>query len=169
MTTNEQRRRIQNTLNRVHGQEFEEKINAALEFYESIGFAEIEKTPEPLRILQHLPGGKFLAVFTKKAQPDYKGTIKGGLSVVFEAKYTSALALQQSKVTQEQGKRMDSHQRLGARCFVVAGFSSGKVYTIPWPVWSDMKSRWGRKYITEEDIAEYRVPVSKAGFPRILE
>lgn len=56
-----------------------------------------------------------------------------------------------------QASYMDRHQRLGARCFVVAGFSAGEVYKIPWDDWRSMKELFGRKYVKEEDLQNYRV------------
>ena len=60
-------------LNRKQGGDFEDTINAACAAYRRQGVAIIDKTPEPMRVIQSLGNGKFLAIFTKKAQPDYKG------------------------------------------------------------------------------------------------
>ena len=95
--------------------------------------------------------------FEKKAQPDYKGTIKGGRTVMFEAKFTAKERMEQDRVEREQGEYLDRHERLGARCYVLAGFGSGEVYRIPWPAWRAMKELFGRKYVTEADLEQYRV------------
>lgn len=163
------RRQVMGKINRARGQQFENSIAAALNYYESIGFAEMEKTPEPMKIIRPMGNGQFLAIFEKRAQPDFKGTIKGGLSVVFEAKFTSGERMEQNRVLPQQAKRLDMHELLGARCFVVVGFATGGVYRIPWRVWCDMKSYFGRRYVTEADLKQYRVPTSKVGFPKILE
>lgn len=76
---------------------------------------------------------------------------------MFEAKFTSADRMEQSRVLQSQQDYMDRHQALGARCFVIAGFSSGLVYRIPWDVWKEMKTHFGRKYVTEADLDKYKV------------
>ena len=60
--------------------------------------------------------------------------------------------MEQSRVLQSQQDYMDRHQALGARCFVIAGFSSGMVYCVPWDIWKTMKDHFGRKYVTEADL-----------------
>ena len=63
---------LQNSQNRANGQYFEDLISQALEYYYEKGYASIEKTPEPMRVLKNCGENTFLAVYTKKAQPDYK-------------------------------------------------------------------------------------------------
>ncbi len=134
----------------------------------SRGIAEIAKTPEPMRPIQSLGRGKFIAIFEKTAQPDYKGTLKGGGAIVFEAKHTDADRLQQSAVTEEQAKRLDRHSRLGAECFVIVSFGFERYFKVPWEVFRDMKARYGRKYITPEDVKRVRVQVRRRRTPVYL-
>ena len=101
--------------------------------------------------------GKFTACYTKKAQPDYKGTLKGGRSVVFEAKHTSGDRLEQSVVTDDQRKRLDRHMALGAECFVMVSFGFREFFKVPWAIFRAMKEHYGRKYIKPEDVQEYKV------------
>ena len=84
-----QAQRTQGMVNRAQGKLFEERIDAALAYYDRLGVASVEKTPEPMRPLKRLSEGRFVAVFEKPAQPDYKGTLQGGRAVVFEAKHTT--------------------------------------------------------------------------------
>lgn len=70
---------------------------------------------------------------------------------MFEAKFTAKDRMEQDRVEREQGEYLDRHERLGARCYVLAGFGSGEVYRIPWPAWRAMKELFGRKYVTEAD------------------
>lgn len=163
------RRQLQGRISKAKGKKFEESLDAAFDHYAKLGFAVIEKTPEPMRPIKALEGGKFIAFFEKKAQPDYKGTIKGGRSVMFEAKFTAGDRMEQNRVLREQGECMDRHQRLGAHCFIIAGFASGTVYRIPWLVWSQMKEHFGRKYVTEADLDKYRVPTARNGVLMILD
>ena len=122
------------------------------------GEAEIEKTPEPMKQLGPKDRqGKFTACYTKKAQPDYKGTLKGGRSVVFEAKHTSGDRLEQSVVTDDQRKRLDRHMALGAECFVMVSFGFREFFKVPWAIFRAMKEHYGRKYIKPEDVQEYKV------------
>lgn len=159
----------QGLVNRAQGKRFEERIDAALAYYDRLGLASVEKTPEPMRPIRSLPQGRFVAVFEKPAQPDYKGTLKGGRAVVFEAKHTITGQMEQSRVTDTQAQRLDHHQDLGALCFVVAGFGQEDVFRIPWKVWRDMKAAFGRKYVTPKDLEEYRVKLGKSGALLLLD
>lgn len=149
---------IKGARNRINGKTLEQIIETACGWYSDQGIAEIEKTPEPMRILSSMKNGKFLCVFEKKAQPDFKGTLKGGRAVVFEAKCTTTDKLQQSVITPEQRERLDYHAGLGALCFVVISFDFKKYYRIPWYVFRDLKGRYGRKYIgIDDDISQYEI------------
>ena len=146
--------------NRAEGQMFEAVLDRTFAYYSEKGYAKIDKTPEPFKVIKRMEHTRFIGCFTKRAQPDYKGTIKGGRTVIFEAKFTSNDRLTQDRVSDAQATYMNQAQELGARCFVIAGFENGGVYRIPWYVWTDMKDRFGRKYVTEKDIQEYRISKS---------
>lgn len=157
------RRQWQGYQAKINGKHFEERLEATFNYYKSRGSALIEKTPEPMRVVKSVGGGKFIAFFEKKAQPDYKGILPGGRMVVIEAKYTTAAKMEQNRVRAEQSEYMDSYAKLGARCYVVAGFSSGNVYRIPWDDWNNMKTIYGRKYVTETDIEKFKVKTAWNG------
>ena len=131
------KRQLLGKIAKARGKQFESRIDDSFAYYAQKGFAIIEKTPEPMHPTKNLGNGKFIAYYEKQAQPDYKGTIKGGRTVMFEAKFTAADRMEQSRVLQSQQDYMDRHQALGARCFVIAGFSSGMVYCVPWDIWQD--------------------------------
>lgn len=133
------KRQLLGKIAKARGKQFESRIDDSFAYYAQKGFAIIEKTPEPMHPTKNLGNGKFIAYYEKQAQPDYKGTIKGGRTVMFEAKFTAADRMEQSRVLQSQQDYMDRHQALGARCFVIAGFSSGMVYCVPWDIWKTMK------------------------------
>lgn len=144
---------------KAQGKAFEDRLQAALDYYRARGVASIEKTPEPMKVLKSMGQGRFMCCFVKKAQPDFTGTVRGGRSVMFEAKYTTGDRLEQSRVLPSQTDYLNRHQALGAKCYVIAGFASGRVYRIPWKVWSGMKEKYGRKYVREEDLVDYLVDV----------
>ena len=144
--------------NRAAGEEWERILEASCQHYRLTGEAEIEKTPEPMKpIGPKNAKGQFLACYTKKAQPDYKGTLSGGQAVVFEAKHTDSDRLQQSAVTPDQEKRLDRHMALGAECFVMVSFGFREFFKVPWATFRSMKEHYGRKYITPVDVQEYKV------------
>lgn len=165
------RRQLQGAVSKARGKQFEERLDKAFAYYREHGFALVEKTPEPMRPIQNLGNGKFVAFFEKKAQPDYKGIIKGGRTVMFEAKFTAAERMERNRVLPGQADYLDQHQELGARCYVIAGFGSGAVYRFPWNIWRDMKKYFGRKYVTEADaeITTYLTPVTRDGVLLLLD
>lgn len=150
-----------NKRSRDSGKLFESYIDTACEYYRMIGRAEIEKTPEARTVVGRTGdrNSKLLCVNAKKSQPDYKGTMRGGTSIVFEAKHTDTGRIEQSRVTAEQADRLEAHYKLGAFCYVVVSFGFQLYARIPWSVWRDMKGIYGRKYITKEEAEEYKVPL----------
>ena len=152
-------------MSRERGKAFEDRIDASLEYYRSRGYAAVEKTPEPMKPIKPLGDGKFIACYVKKAQADYKGLVKGGRTVIFEAKYTDSDRLSQDRVTQEQTDYLNERAALGARCYVIGGFSSGNVYLIPWGIWCSMKDLFGHKYATEKDLENCKI---KTGWNGVL-
>ena len=160
--------RQQGRANRAEGRAFEEKIDKAFAYYKARGWAQIDKTPEPTKVIKRLDGGKFIAVIDRKAQPDYKGTINGGRSVMFEAKFTTSDRITDTRVTEAQWKYLAQAASLGAFCYILAGFSTGSVYKIPWEIWSKMKEYFGRKYVTEADLTQYQVQLAWNGLLQII-
>lgn len=117
-------RQAQGSISHALGESFEAQILTACEYYRSVCHAEIDKTPEPIKVISgrhQNPSGcwSFEAVFTKQAQPDFQGTIDGGRSVVFEAKATDKDRILQSAVTEEQARALKSHANMGALAFVL--------------------------------------------------
>ena len=150
---------IRGLQNREAGKAFEDEIATTLEVYKLLKLAAIDKTPEPMRVLQSLGKGRFMACFEGKAQADFKGTLRGGAAVVFEAKHTSTDQMSQDVVTEAQSRMLTLHTMLGARCYVLVSFGYKKYYRLPWGLWREMKSIFGHKYVTEPEIEQYRVPV----------
>lgn len=117
-------RQAQGSISRATGEGFEAQILTACAYYRAHGIAEIDKTPEPIKVISgrhQNPSGcwSFEAVFTKQAQPDFQGTLCGGSSVVFEAKATDKDRIMQSAVTEEQARALESHANMGALAFVL--------------------------------------------------
>lgn len=143
--------------NKAEGRSFEERLEMSFAYYKASGAAQIDKTPEPVKFIRRLNGGRFEAAPDKRAQPDYKGTLKGGRSVLYEAKHTTGDRMADNRVTEAQWNYLQQAAALGAFCYVLAGFGPENVYKIPWEIWRDMKSYFGRKYVTEKDLQQYKV------------
>lgn len=153
--------RIRGAQNRARGLNFEGEIKNACNFYLLKKAALIEKTPEPMKIIRDMGHGQFVACFEKKAQPDFKGCLHSGKTVVFEAKFTSTTEMHADAVIEGQWESLERYYEMGAVCFVVVGFATGGRYRIPWRIWRDMKAHFGRKYFREEDVQEYRLNYSQ--------
>lgn len=150
------RQQYQNKVNNAQGHFFEGYIKAGCAFYVERERADIDKTPEPFRVLEKFAGGIFKGRFTAAAQPDFQGTLDGGRSIVFEAKYTTTDRMKRDVLTQDQQDALERHDRRGALAAVCVGIGD-KFFFVPWKIWDDMKKYFGRKYVTAEDIEEYRV------------
>ncbi|MCI8935196.1 MAG: hypothetical protein HFE80_11970 [Clostridiaceae bacterium] len=147
----------QNAVNNAQGHFFEDYIKRACVLYSQQGRAEIEKTPEPFRVTaKNRNDGTFSGRFTARAQPDFQGTLDGGRSIVFEAKYTTTDRMKQGVVTDEQAKCLQHHHERGALSAVCVGIQNS-FFFVPWLLWADMKNLFGRKYVTADDLEELRV------------
>ncbi|MCD8355889.1 MAG: Holliday junction resolvase RecU [Clostridia bacterium] len=133
------------------GANFEKLIDSACNYYRREGIADIEKTPEPMKPIKSIGGGKFIAVYTDKAQADYKGYLQDGKAVYFEAKATMTDRITQDRVTKNQTERLERAYRMGVEVFVLCCFNDMVFIRVPWKVWRNMKDYFGRKYIAAED------------------
>lgn len=159
MTLEEYKRMTRGQRSREAGEMFEEIIASSLDWHEARGILKADKTPEPMKPLQK-PNkkGQFLACYTKKAQVDFCGTMQGGRAVRFEAKQTDTDRFERSRLTDKQMDDLRGHEKLGALCFVLLCFGVQNFYRVPWNVWENMKAIYGRQYVKEADVAQYRIP-----------
>lgn len=149
-------RSYQSLVNNAQGHHFESAVKAGCTYYKNREEAEIEKTPEPFRVIKKNTKGIFTGRFTGLAQPDFQGTLKGGQSICFEAKYTMTNKMQRNVLSDNQMDLLESHDRLGAKACVCIGIKDDYFF-IPWNVWRDMKEIYGRQYVNVTDIESYRV------------
>lgn len=150
------KQQYQNAANNAQGHLFESAIEAACNAYREDGRAEINKTPEPFRVLNKSSNGMFMGRFTAHAQPDFQGTLMDGRSIVFEAKTTTSDRMKRDVLTVTQQNALENHMNLGAVAAVCICIED-KFFFIPWIIWRDMKGHYGRKYVTANDVEEYRV------------
>lgn len=152
---------IRGRVNRKAGLIFEKFIEEACFTYELQGIAYIQKTPEPMTPIKpygNRKEGKFIACYTKQAQPDFKGTLKGGRSVLFDAKHTINDRIQQSVVTEKQWEMFDKSDAMGAYCWVVVSLEDRDYYRVPWQTWKNMKQEFGHLYMSRQELEPYRIP-----------
>lgn len=156
-TRKDPRIQLRGAANKQNGARFEQEIDLACQYYSRKKIAEIEKTPEPMRPIGPAEKGVFKAVYTASAQPDYSGVLASGRAVMFEAKYTATEKINQHRVTPEQTEKLSRYHELGGLCFVLICFGCANTYRIPWEVWTHMKEKFGRKYLTEQDVSDYQL------------
>lgn len=163
MQIDQQRAALQyrNKVNNAQGHFFEDYIKAGCALYSERGRAEIDKTPEPFRVTEKYSNGIFKGRFTAHAQPDFQGTLDGGRSIVFEAKYTTTDRMKRDALTPVQQKTLESHHRRGALSAVCVGIGD-KFFFVPWLLWRDMKDIFGRQYVTAADLENLRVKFNGA-------
>lgn len=143
------------------GQNFENLIERSCRYYAHKKIALIEKTPEPLKMVRAGRGREVVAVFEKKGQPDFKGTLKGGRSIVFEAKHTSANLIKLDRVERHQMDNLSSHNQLGAECFILISFQLKSFYRVPIADWEALPDKLSKKSANEKDLEEYKVEINK--------
>ena len=151
------RRQVRGARNKRNGKVFEEIVTNSCHYYFSQKTALIIKTPEPMQPIKSLGNGRFIAYYEKAAQPDYKGTLYGGRTVIFDAKHTESDRLKQEAVTRMQSLALNYHEGFGALCFVLVSFGFAQFYRIPWEVFKRMKEIYGRKYVMPSDLEQYKV------------
>ena len=62
------KRQLLGKIARQKGQYFEQRLDSTFDYYRDRGYALIEKTPEPMKVIKPEGNGRFLACYTKKAQ-----------------------------------------------------------------------------------------------------
>ena len=151
--------RIQGSKAKLRGQQFENLVEKSCSYYAHKKIALIEKTPEPLRMIKRGRGSQVIAVFEKKGQPDFKGTVLGGQSVVFEAKHTSGARITLDRVEQHQLANLSLHKGLGGECFILISFELKSFYRVPIDDWEALPGALNKKSANEKDLTQYKVDV----------
>lgn len=150
-----------------NGERFEHLIDVTCAHYSLRGLAHIQKTPEPFKLLKK-QGGQAIGVFTKKAQPDFTGTLKTGQSIVFEAKHTDSTNITFDRINKAQERDLTLHNHMGARALVVVSFGMKKFYAVPWPAWVYLKQNSGKKSVNQKDLVDFEIS-TKNGLLNLIE
>ena len=126
------------------------------DFYKRKGLADIARIDESFRVLKVKQAGRFEGRFTRNANPDFEGTLSGGMSICFECKYTSKESIRQSVITKYQVEVLDRKYRLGGVVGVLCGIQE-RYFLVPWKVWREMQEIFGKKSVNADDLKEYEV------------
>ena len=149
----EYKNRLKGKRNKASGELFERACDTLFGWLRARHFAHIQKTPEPLRVCGRTQKpGLFVATFTKQAQPDYQGTMRGGHSVVLEAKFTECERLEHSRITPMQAAELDAHEEMGAVVAVLVCFNFEKYGLVPWQHWKRLPELVKRKSLKKTDL-----------------
>lgn len=150
-------RRITGRKNKANGELFEKMLSEACRYYLQKNVAHIEKTPEPFHITGKDSSGIVSGYYEKKGQPDYKGVLCDGTGIMFEAKHTEKDRITQGVITDTQWASLDTYERFNAHCYVMVSLGLNTFYRVPWNVWKNMKELYGHKYMSEADLAQYKL------------
>lgn len=152
-----------------NGQVFEKYLEASCIRYRTKGIADINKTPEPMKPIGVVNKrlGHFKAVYEKKGQPDFLGTLKGGKSIMFEAKHTEATNLPFNRILPQQERDLENTTKLGGLALVIISFNLRNFYSIEWTEWKRLKETIGKKSVNEKDLEAYKIEF-KNGYLQFL-
>ena len=159
--TKDPRRQIIGRRSKAAGEHFELFLNRSCDYYKGLGIAIIDKTPEPFHITKNLGNGKMQGYFETQAQPDYKGILCDGSSIMFEAKHTDSDRILQNVVSDKQVEMLNDYTALGAQCFVMVSMGYENYYRVPWFTWKNMKEFYGHKYMDAKELEEFRLKIKE--------
>lgn len=145
----------------AYGTQFETLIERSCRRYSRQGIAHIQKTPEPTKVIKPTGGGRYIMVFTKKAQPDFTGTLNNGQSIVLEAKHTNITNIEFKRISLNQENELNIHEELGAQCLVIIAFRMKDFYVIPWSIWKTLKTTVGKKSLNQKDLENYKIELKR--------
>ena len=117
--------------NKNAGAYFEKMILASCRHYLDLRIAKIDKAHEPMKVIKSMQRGQYIACFTSKSEPDFKGTLANGRSIVFEAKHTDLDRMAFDRLQENQLNALMQHQMMGAVAFVLCSFGFEKFYRLP--------------------------------------
>lgn len=157
--------RIKGARNKSSGEFYERACDSLFGQLRARNFAHIQKTPEPMRVIGRTnKPGMFAAVFTQQAQPDYQGTMKGGHSVVLEAKFTDGERLGHDRIKPMQVSELDRHEAMGAVVAVLVCFNFEHYGLVPWDEWKRLPEIVGRKSLKADDLLPHGWKLDNAHF-----
>ena len=149
---------ITNSINRRAGSSSESILESMFEYQFKLGNMYIQKNNEPMKCIKNIGHGKFIAIYTGKSQPDFKGTIKGGRCIVIETKHTSTDRISMSCIDSSKNDEkmyLYNYESMGALCFIAIIFDNANPCMIPFHHFVSMKEIYGRKYMTRDECMKF--------------
>ena len=147
------------------GSRFEALIERACDRYREDGTAVIYKNSEPLKPRKKLgKGGAVSAYYQKKSVPDFTGVLKGGQTIMFEAKHvTGSPSMPFSRLQEHQEQYLIDFEDMGAQSYVLIGFDMTDFYMIPIDDYLNFKANNGKKSLNKNEIEDYRIEKTTKG------
>lgn len=144
------------------GRKFEEEVIRANRYYQNKGQALIQKISTPWNIVRR--GKQIISAFPEgKSTLDFRGTVKGGLSISFDCKECEELrGLPLKHILDHQIEYIRQALEVGETSFILCQMKNlNKVYFIPgaivieyWDRWKANKGKRGFNYISILDMKE---------------
>jgi len=148
------------------GMGFEREVKIANEHYSFIGKAVVQKISTPWKVVRKLVGGRNIIVSATpegKSTVDFRGTVKGGVSISFDCKETQEeKGLPLSNIEEHQVEYMRSAIAVGETTFILCLMKAiDRRFYIPgnlvieyWDRWKANKGKKGYNYIPLSEMKE---------------
>ena len=144
------------------GKMFEEEVIRANRFYQNKGQALIQKISTPWNVVR--VGKRIVSAFLEgKSTLDFRGTIKGGISISFDCKESEdERGLPLKHIQDHQIEYIRAALEIGETSFILCSAKKlNKVFYIPgaivieyWDRWKENKGKRGYNYIPYLDMKE---------------
>lgn len=144
------------------GRAFEEEVIRANTYYKNTGQALIQKISTPWNVVRR--GKQIVSAFPQgKSTLDFRGTVKGGLSISFDCKESEdEKGLPLKHIQDHQIEYIRNALEIGETSFILCSmkklnkvfFISGEIVIEYWDRWKENKGRRGYNYITVLDMKE---------------
>ena len=144
------------------GRAFEEEVIRANTYYKNTGQALIQKISTPWNVVRR--GKKIISAFPQgKSTLDFRGTVKGGLSISFDCKESEdEKGLPLKHIQEHQIDYIRTALEIGETSFILCSmkklnkvfFIRGTIVIEYWDRWKENKGRRGYNYIPVLDMKE---------------
>jgi recombination protein U len=146
------------------GMAFEKEVAYANETYKQRGIALIQKISTPWKVIRQ--GQKIVSAFPEgKSTLDFRGTVKGGISVSFDCKESeNEKGLPLKYIKDHQIEYIRSALQIGEVSFILCYmkkydkryFIAGKIILDYWDYWQQNKGKRNINYIAVQDMKEIK-------------
>lgn len=144
------------------GRAFEEEVIRANTYYKNTGQALVQKISTPWNVVRR--GKQIVSAFPKeKSTLDFRGTIRGGISISFDCKESQdKRGLPLKNIEEHQIDYIRAALEMKERSFILCSmkslekiyFISGKIVLEYWDRWKANKRKRGYNYIPILDMKE---------------